>query len=334
MDTGAYVNQLKQAMQNYSERHFTDEYIKKCCEYAAKLLENNLPVLFDSQHISLVLRLRGIKQDHYHEFHIPKSSGLRVIVAPSRPLKTRQQWIYKNILLKQPVSEYAHGFVQERSIVSNAKLHIGFQYTICIDILNFFPSISQEQISAVFKDIGYSDSASEKLGDLCSHANYLPQGAPTSPYLSNIICRKMDAQLGMLANQNGAVFSRYADDITFSANHDITQILPEIEEVLHQFGFFLNTSKCRIYGPLQPKHITGLVVQQEVHIPKSYKRQLRQEIYFCKKHGVTAHLENTNAIKKVHFKEYLYGKAYYIKMVEPEMGQYFLDELGKVEWPK
>lgn len=332
MDAKEYVDRLRDEMTNQKNPSFSAEYIEKCCGYAKRLLDQKLPVLFDRQHIESALRLRGIQQDYYHEFYIPKSNGNRVIVAPSRPLKVRQQWIYRNILLNQQCSEYAHGFVSGHSIVSNATLHIGYLYTLCIDIVDFFPSINRERINAVFKDMGYSDSASDKLGSLCSHSNVLPQGAPTSPYLSNIICRKLDEELGALAKEYGCIFSRYADDMTFSANHEIMKILPYVENILLKHGFLLNRNKCRAYGPLQPKHITGLVVQESVHVPKAYKRQLRQEIYFCKKFGVTTHLENIHATKRIHFKEYLYGKAYFIKMVEPKLGQYFLDELSVIEW--
>ena len=312
---------------------FSEEYMNYCCSYAEKLLQSDLPVLFDGNHIKNVLQLKRIKEDCYHEFPIPKMDGVRLISAPSRPLKIRQQWIYKNILQKHPCSQYAHGFIRDRSIVTNAAVHAGFRYTVCVDISDFFPSISQEQIGSVFNKMGYSESASSKLGELCSHKAILPQGAPTSPCLSNIICCRLDDELYNLATANQCVFTRYADDITFSSNEDITQIASQIQRILLRHEFSLNETKCRVYGPSQPKHITGLVVQDTAHVPKAYKRHLRQELYFCKKFGVTVHLENIQATKRIHYREHLYGKAYFIKMVEPELGMRFLDELDAIEWP-
>lgn len=328
-----YVDRLRREMRSYKKASFSDEYIERCCSYAINLLEQDLPALFNGQHVESVLLLKRIRQGCYHEFYIPKSNGRRTILAPSRSLKARQQWIYKNILSKQWVSDYAQGFIARRSIVSNARLHIGYQYTLCVDIADFFPSIKSEQVKKIFNEMGYSGSAADKLTELCTYSGVLPQGAPTSPCLSNLVCRKLDGELADLARQFDCVFSRYADDITFSANHEVLQILSPVQEALQKHQFHLNVDKCRVYGPAQPKHITGLVVQNEVHVPKTFKRKLKQEIYYCKKFGVSAHLENTDVTKWVHYKEHLYGKAYFVKMVEPEIGRFFLKELSDIAWP-
>ncbi len=333
MEETEYTHRLRLAMEASADPVFSTEYIDMCCGYASKLLERNLPVLFDSAHVRKVLRMGGVSQE-YHSFFVPKSQGKREIMAPGRPLKARQQWIYKNILGKQPVSPYAHGFIKERSIVSNAAQHAGQQYALCMDISDFFPSIKDKQVVSVFQDMGYSRSASEELARLCCHDGALPQGAPTSPCISNIVCRSMDEELSSLAEARHCAFTRYADDITFSADQKLDCLVPQVEKVLRRNGFSANREKCRLYGPGQPKHITGLVVQEHVHIPKQYKRALRKEIYYCQKYGVTAHLKNVRAEKEIHYMEHLYGKAYYIKMVEPQLGQRFLEELSKIDWPE
>lgn len=334
MERNDYVNRLRQAMEASERPCFSSAYIEQCCAYAENLLGQGLPVLFDRSHILKVLGMAAPRICDYHEFCIPKHNGVRTITAPSRRLKLRQQWIYQHILIRKETSPYSHGFVPQRSIVTNASLHIGYAYTYCADISDFFPSISRSQVLPVFREMGYSESAAGALCDLCCYHDALPQGAPTSPYLSNVICRDLDEALGAMAERFHGVFTRYADDIAISSDEKQPRLLDVLEEILREYGFSINLDKCRVYGPGQPKRITGLTVQDRVSVPKAFKRSLRQEIHYCQKVGVTAHLENTKATRWIHYREHLYGKAYYVKMVEPELGAYFLDELSKVDWPE
>lgn len=334
MNANDYVIRLRQAMEDSQTPHFSSDYIARCCAYAESLLRQGLPVLFDKAHVKHVLGMSTARPCDYHEFTIPKRHGVRVITAPSCELKRRQQWIYRNILIQKEASQYTHGFVPMRSIVTNASLHIGYPYTYCADISDFFPSISWKQVFSIFLEMEYSESAARALCDLCCYCGVLPQGAPTSPYLSNMICRSLDEALGAMAKRHKCVFTRYADDITLSSNQEQPEILGELEHILKKFGFSINWDKCRRYGPGQPKRITGLTVHDRVGIPKAFKRKLRQEIYYCQILGVTAHLENIRAVRSIHYREHLYGQAYYVKMVEPELGKYFLDELSKIDWPE
>ena len=213
-------------------------------------------------------------------------------------------------------------------------LHARHDYAMCLDIKDFFPSIFRPSVQRVFRDAGYTTSASKALAGLCCYQGALPQGAPTSPRLSNIICKEMDAQLAAIAKEHGAVYSRYADDMTFSGNQPLSGISRKISKPFRRMGFTLNSEKTRLYGPGQPKEITGLIVQNGVvRVPKFYRRQLKQEIYYCRKFGVLCHLENRKAQHYIHYRDYLYGKAYYVKMIEPELGERFLSELDRIEWP-
>jgi len=199
-------------------------------------------------------------------------------------------------------------------------------------VFNNIPPASGAIIESVFKGFGYSHSAAQKLASLCCYNGALPQGAPTSPYLSNIIFRELDKQIAGWADCCNAVYSRYADDITISSNEDVSHLVYILQQILLNAGFSLNLSKTRYFAPEQPKRITGLIVQNSVHVPKRFKRKLRQEIYYCKKFGVSTHLGNVNADKRAHFKEYMYGKANYIKMIEPDTGYKLLEELSEIEW--
>lgn len=327
-----YIKRLQTAMERNSRG---PREIEACCEYAGRLLDARLPVLFDAAHVQSVLRLKEIDWNQaYHVFPISQGVKTRTVTAPSLPLKTRQRWILTEILPRFEVSPRAHGFEPGRSIKTNAELHAGHEYALCLDIHDFFPSIRKESVIRVFLEAGYSRGASSALAEVCCFKKALPQGAPTSPRLSNIIFKELDERLEAMARRRGITYSRYADDLTFSSHGGMGNILREVECLLRPQGFLLNEEKVHFYGPGAPKRITGLVVQNgSVRVPKEYKRRLKQEIYYCKKYGVLTHLENTGAKKFVHYREYLYGKAYYIHMIEPEAGNIYLEELDQIRWP-
>jgi len=326
-----YEHQLRE---NMSQRQFDVTYIEKCCKYARDLLDKKLPVIFDKHHVENILRLQKINLCGYHSFSIANSKKVRIITAPGRELKLRQRWILDEILNKVEITPYAHGFESGRSIKTNAVMHAKNAYVICMDIKEFFSSIPESKVREIFSEIGYSTSAAATLAKVCCFSECLPQGAPSSPRLANIAFNDIDLKLALIAKSKNAVYSRYADDLTFSSNENINSIFSDVEETLRDSVFRINMEKCRSFMPTQPKIITGLIVQSgRVRVPKRFKRLLKQEIYYCKKFGALTHLENRNAYRMINYREYLYGKAYYIKMIEPEVGEYFLEDLDTIEWP-
>ena len=332
MTAQEYIRRLQTAMRQNSR---SADDIAACCRYADRLFDAGLPVLFDAAHVRAVLNLNKLNlRQSYHVFPLAQAAKVRTVTAPSLPLKRRQRWILTQILSCLSVSPCAHGFEPDRSIQTNARLHADHAYVLCLDIHDFFPSISQESVENVFLEAGYSRSASAALAEVCCFKGALPQGAPTSPRLSNVIFKPLDSQLEAAAGQRGALYSRYADDLTFSSRHDLGNLLHEVKRLLWARGFRLNEKKIHCYGPGVPKKITGLVVQDgSVRVPKRFKRKLRQEIYYCRTYGVLAHLEHTDAEKFIHYREYLYGKAYYVHMIEPEAGEQYLRELDQIQWP-
>lgn len=330
MDKNEYLHRLKENMLGKYE----DAYIDKCVCYAERLLNGNYPVIFDKVHIHKILQLSHISLDCYNDFGIRGKNGkVRIISAPSRPLKYRQRWILDNILSNIEVMSCCEGFTKGRSIVTNAKKHIGYAATLTVDIKDFFPSIKEEQVVKVFREIGYTQEVAVTLSSLCCHEGCLPQGAPTSPYLSNIICKSLDREFMKFSEKNSLVYSRYADDITLSGNYDLTSIIFNVKEIIRNHGFEINEKKTRLYTGKHRKIVTGIIVKENgLSVPREYKRKLRQEIYYCKKFGVEQHLKNTKASKVVNFKEFMYGKAYYIKMIEPRTGEKFLKQLDEIQW--
>ncbi len=330
MDKTVYLHRLKVNMQGKYE----SEYIDRCVFYAESLLDRNLPVIFDMNHIYAILQLGCINLDWYNDFGIKRRNGtVRIISAPSRPLKYRQRWILDEILSKIEIMPCCEGFTKGHSIVTNASKHIGYAETLTVDMKDFFPSIKEKQIVDVFREVGYTQEVAVTLSSLCCHEGCLPQGAPTSPQLSNIICKSLDRDLIEFSKKYGLVYSRYADDLTFSGNQDLNCTVSQIKGIIQNHGFRINDRKTRLYTGKYRRIVTGLIVTEHgLRVPREYKRKLRQEIYYCKKFGVTQHLKNTNSSKVVNFKEFLYGKAYYIKMVEPKTGKKFLEQLDEIEW--
>lgn len=324
-----YIQRLRNGMRNAYEA----SYIQQCVNYAEKLLDRNIPVIFDGYHVDKILKMTQLQYPYYNVFIIHGKFKIREIMAPSLKLKLRQRWILDEILKKIPLSECCHGFVTGKSIVTNAEKHIGKKQILTVDIEDFFPSIKIKQIIQIFKDIGYSKSAATRLADICCFDGQLPQGAPSSPYLANLRCRDMDHELLQISQKYGLAYTRYADDMTFSGDIDLLFLLPIITEIIKKYDFSLNNDKTRIFKENERKLVTGLLVQEDgLKIPKKFKRKLKQEIYYCKKFGVSTHLENIASVKSVNFKEYLYGKAYYIKMVEPKTGECFLRQLDEIKW--
>ena len=334
-----YLKKLKFEMKN---KNYPEEYINKCAIYAEKLLDNKVPVIYDLEHLSLLIGIDkkilasiifAEKEYLYRTIKIPKKTkGHRELSVPISTLKYIQKWILKNILNEISLSEYATGFEKEMSIVENAKRHLNQSCVINLDLKDFFPSITEQMVYEIFYNLGYTKTLAYLFTTLCTYKKSIPQGAPTSPKISNICCKRLDMRIGALCKKYDAVYSRYADDITISGNKYIESILKPIEIIISDEQFKLNNNKTRISYDGSRKEVTGLNLNSgHVTIPKLYKKQLKKEIYYCKKYGVSNHLEHIKC-KKAFYKEHLYGKAYFINMVEPEKAKEFFKQLDEIEW--
>jgi hypothetical protein len=207
---------------------------------------------------------------HYKKFYLPKKSGgKRLISAPIPRLKKVQYWILESISNKIPIHPAANGFVVNRYIVSNAQPHIAKELVLNVDVKDFFPSIHFKRVKSLLQRLGYSEKIATLLSLLCTEAvteevalggktyfiqkgqRVLPQGAPTSPSITNILCFKLDKRLQRLAVATNCNYTRYADDITFSTNHSETnagQLVWRIKKILADEGFTIHPNKIRIMG--------------------------------------------------------------------------------------
>jgi RNA-directed DNA polymerase len=236
-------------------------------------------------------------QPSYREFFIPKrSGGRRRILAPDEPLKKLQRRILRRLFGRLKCHAAAMGFEKARSIVTNAQLHVGHAVVLKMDIKDFFPSTRSKRVYYYFRKIGWNREVANLLVRLCTHEGGLPQGAPTSPRLSNLVNHRLDARLTGLAagrwfrnpmtgemaggEQYDAVYSRYADDLTFSFPADDPDIIHYVirmtNEILTQEGYNLHFHKKLVIARRHARQqVTGLVVNERVNLPRHVRRWLR-----------------------------------------------------------
>ena len=257
----------------------------------------------------------------YKKFRIRKrSGGRRKIACPHKELMSIQKTIYSKVLSQVNIHPAATGFRRGMSIVNNVKLHLGKDDIIKTDIVNFFNSIRQERVVKAFENIGYPSKISKVLAELCCLDGQLPQGAPTSPALSNIISYDMDKKLTFLTYKYGLAYTRYADDMTFSGNGaDPKLILTEIKKVVNEEGFSLKRKKTRHIGKNRRKLITGISISsgEKLTIPKAKKREIRKNVYFIRTKGLAEHQKFIKSTDPVYLKRLLCYLSFW-KMVEPD----------------
>lgn len=181
-----------------------------------------------------------------------------------------------------PIHSRANGFVKGKGIKINAKYHLNKKFVLCLDIKNFFPSISQDMVVKVLKDKFENNEVSYKIAKLLCYKKYLPQGAPTSPMISNIFFKPLDEEISTSCNKQLVTYSRYADDLTFSSDNkqDLLDIITTIIQILSREGFSLNEKKTRLYSGENRMVVTGIIINSgKLSIGKRLKKYLRAEIY-------------------------------------------------------
>lgn len=350
------------------DKKHSDKFISETLSYADGLDSKGLPVIFDQQHLSYLLCMehRNLRQlvksasSYYKYFAIKKRrGGLRRIMSPYSELRDVQTWIKENILDKIELPNCVKAFVKGRNIMENAKMHEGRKYILKVDITNFFESIGVRQVYVAFRKMGYDRSVAAWLANLCTakiedykyeqledqeeiqklfndlyHKSepFLVQGAPTSPGLANIICNRMDKRMMGLANKHGFTYSRYADDITFSA--DKKDRLPKvsmIRKIVETEGFHLNDEKIELLHEGNRQIVTGLLVDNHVRVPGRYKKDIKRHIHFCLKYGGREHFHRI-APGKAFGKEWLAGRIRYIHSVEPKTAKKLWAEFERIDW--
>lgn len=252
------------------------------------------------------------RENLYFRHDIPKrrKPNTRVVYEPIAPLRVVQKGFERRFdaYCRQVVADYPHagvfGFVRGGSTRRNALPHCGSSRLLRVDIRNFFASISRVRVETILKEFGVFDGCVPAISGLVTVFDMVAEGLPTSPLISNLVALSLDRQLAQLATEFGAIYTRYADDMSFSV-HSIGNELPPVEEVgriVETHGFALAAEKSRRSKPGQAHFVTGLSVQVTGRptLPKRMSRKMRQELYYVGKYGVKGHAERLNVeLKKV-----------------------------------
>ncbi len=290
---------------------------------------------------------------HYVHFTVPKKSGgQRTLSAPHRTLARAQRWIFEQIVSKLPAEPTAHGFLPGRSIVSNARPHAARAVVVNLDLEGFFPSIGFFRVRKVFQRVGYSPAVATVLALVCTECprrtvildgttyhvatgpRGLPQGACTSPGLSNQVARRLDRRLSGLAAKLGLTYTRYADDLTFSGGQELDgrvgYLMARVRHIAEDEGFTVNESKTRVQRRNAAQMVTGLVVNDRPGVRRSEVRRIRAILHRARTEG----LERQNRANLPDFRAWLVGKIAFIRMARPELGDRLLAQLKHLEKPR
>lgn len=292
---------------------------------ARKLLESGLPPLVRRRilshlfgiSLSLLLSMSSNPELCYRRYRIRKAShGYRRIEAPRRFLKIVQRWIYDYILSTVAIPPSAHAFVPGKDIFSNVQPHLRSKNIMVIDIKDFFPSIKENQVKRVFKELGFPVKVTITLTDLCTLDRRLPQGAPTSPALANIIFSPVDNQLTNLAKEWQCEYTRYADDLIFSGSMRFANTHRlHATKIIEAAGFRINTRKARIIGSGGRQVVAGLVANEKGLPPRLKRMNWRAQFHQAasnperfkgdglKLMGIAAFVNQYNPILSENYKE-------------------------------
>lgn len=230
------------------------------------------------------------KKDYfYRSFYINKKNGSkRLINEPLHQLHTIQKEVANFLLIKRFSIDNSHGFELNKSIVSNASSHVNKKIVLNIDLENFFPSITKSKVVNVLNSkFELKDKEADKIAEILTFKNTLPQGAPSSPIISNYVCEKLDKELQKFCKNYNIVYTRYADDLTFSfAYNKLPKLLViKIYSIIEKHEFKINTKKTRYFYRNRSQVVTGLVVNEKVNVKKEFQKRIRAILYNWKTKG-------------------------------------------------
>lgn len=314
-------------------------YALKTKHDVADLLEINKKTL-------IYYLYRRSPETQYTQYRIKKRhGGTRKILAPETPLKILQHKLNCVLQLVYKPKAPVHGFVTERSILTNARVHTGKRFVLNVDLRDFFPSINFGRVRGVFlsQPYGLDAAAATILAQICCVNNQLPQGAPTSPTVSNMVCARMDGEFQALAASLGCHYTRYADDLTFSTTRRtfpqtlaLTESIqagrtaravagPALSTVIESNGFAVNDTKIWLFKSTRRQSVTGLTVNKTPNLPRRFANQIRAMLHAWKVYGYENaqsefHLRYDTKHRRpggkpAEFRKVVRGKLNYLRMI-------------------
>ena len=298
----------------------------------------------------------------YRQFKIKKKSGgYRQITAPrNRSFVILLQYVNELLKAIYSPSDYAMGFTEGRSVVTNATVHKGQNYVFNIDLKDFFPSVEQPRVwkRLQLKPFNFPTSIANVIAGLCCmretrydedgqeyYAYVLPQGAPTSPIITNMICDTLDRRLAGLAKRFGLHYTRYADDITFSSMHYVYskdgEFWKELNRIISGQGFTINPAKTRLQKRGARQEVSGVIVSDKLNVTRKYVREVRSLLYIWEKYGyldalktfLPKYKEEKGYVKNEipYLVNFINGKLMYLKMVKGETDTVYIRLYGKFQ---
>ena len=277
---------------------------------------------------------RRSKYKNYHTVIIHRGRGHRnrILSVPNGFLKMAQRRILERYLYQLDVSKYSTAYCKGKSLIDNAAPHIKQECVAKLDISHFFDSIDGDMVYMIMRKLGLSVPATTLLTNLCIYKGKLPQGAPTSPYLANLVMKRFDEKLGNWCKKRNITYTRYCDDMTFSGTKESirkSNTTVHVRNMLDFMGFKLNDKKTVFINSSQQQRITGVVVNDKPQISRELRRAIRQDVYYCKKYGVKENILHKGLdISETEYLQSLLGRISYALQIDPnntDMQQYFND---------
>lgn len=334
--------------------------------YSLSHLANLSSTLYKDLHSFISRPDISSHREVYKSFPIKKrSGGKRWISIPCPPLMAVQDFIASEILNNVKPHSAAMAYVPglQNPLKTNAEVHMSARWFLKLDLKSFFSNISERQVYDVFIGLGYPKLLSFEMARICTrvthkrkgkrwnidvgdedsmpyeypHVGSLPQGAPTSPALSNLVCIGMDIDLEKLAHENGADYTRYADDMCFSfldsSRGKIATFKREATKILHNYCFSENRKKTRIIPPGARKILTGVVIDSgKTTVPRELRDRVRMHLYYSVKLGIPEHCQRKEFRSVLGFKNHLYGLIMHIRAINSGQGDEFRNQFNQLPW--
>ena len=275
------------------------------------------------QILSCLYALSNHPEEHYHPVWIPKrSGGFRRLDVPDPLLKQVQRNILHHVLEGFSVSPAAAAYRKNRCAADGAAVHIGKPLVLKLDIHDFFGSITFPMVLGYgFPAAYFPEEVRVLLASLCCCRQRLPQGAPTSPALSNLVMKHFDEAMAAWCGPQNIAYTRYCDDMTFSGDLNPGAVIGRVRGFLETMGMELNHSKTAVCSQFSRQTVTGITVNQVCQLPREDRRKLRQEVYLCLRYG-TGESRPADSVRRL---EQILGKVSYLLQVRPD-DRWFLEQ--------
>ena len=341
-DTVQFSREHKTALQKYARWNYPPEYVHQSQKHklnALALLSLESPIELCRFLKTAMIQLEEIINSPVYKHYTVKKKrgGERHIFAPEKQLKQVQKrlnyFLQAWYLWIKPAE--VHGFVinphylgAHCNIVANAQVHTGKKHVLNIDLKDFFPSISAKRINDLFTSpyFNYNEQIATALTLLTTYEAKLPTGAPTSPVLSNFVCLTLDADLRIFCRENGLLFTRYADDLTFSSDTIISyDIILDIILLIKKNGFEINEKKLRVQSSNRKQTVTGLTVNEKVNVDRKLLKKIRAMLHDLTTNGIDAatqrHFNLKGVVEPKHRGRFIYRLEGYINFVGQVRGK-------------